>query len=210
MTITWPPTPAPTRRMPWRFRRDWRADIAYIEGDAVRYLSNLWYATETTPAGTLPTTDVRWLLIAAGPVGKRGAVGAPGTTPGPSGRPGPRGPAGEPGDPGPAGSAAGVDGITWTDLVLENGWTANASRPPQIGVSAIGVIYLRGGVNHQDATSTIVAHVPPGQRPRFAHSDDGFFQRFQVFGDEFADPQKGAILASTTATDLTLDTNYVP
>ena len=81
------------------WRGDWQAGSAYVPGDLVHYLGNVFINVQATSSSN-PSESNSWELFASqgdvGPVGPQGPAGAQGPA-------GPQGPSGAQGDPGPQG-----------------------------------------------------------------------------------------------------------
>lgn len=203
--ISYPPRPVEPRApgaLPWHYRGAFRSATAYRIGDLVTVGSIMYLATVDIPAGTTPASDLRWAPVsvaARGPLGARGPDGAPGD-------PGPEGPVGPKGDIGLAGAPTNVPPFTWTDLVLENGWTASPTNPPQWARDASDTVWIRGEVDNDVATNGVIAHVPEIATPAATHQFVAFFQNVQVLGASFVNA--GAIVAFDTAHAAHLATCY--
>lgn len=209
--IAWPPQAPPGSDLDgWNFKDAWRSTVGYAAGDVVTFNGEAWLALNDVAAGGgNPTVEPSWTTIAAEQVGARGPQG-PAGSPGINGAAGAKGLPGEPGPRGPAGDPpGGLHEVTWADITPEHGWAAHPSDPPQVGTTPNGATFLRGTFQHQDASSTIVAHLPISLLPKHQHASSGFWQGYRVLGADFAGAQMAALVATSVDTDVTLSSSYI-
>lgn len=204
-SITYPPRPIEPRApgaVPWRYRGAFKSGTAYRTGDLVTTGNTMYLATVDIVAGSTVASDLRWAPVSVAAQGPPGLDGAQGLT----GPPGANGPDGPRGDTGPPGAPSNLGSFIWTDLVLENGWTAVPGNPPQWARDASNTVWIRGEVDNDLATTGVITHVPELVTPASTHQFVGFYQNVQILGAAFANA--GAIVAAAPSNAAHLATSY--